>query len=321
VVRKPSTSLGLGTALLSAATFGTSGSFGRSLTDAGWSPAAAVLARVAIAGVVLAVPAVVALRGRWRALRRNAGFVSVFGLVAVAGCQVFFFNAIERLSVGVALLIEYMGVVLVVGWLWARHGNRPRRLTVIGSVVALLGLTLVLDVTGGAHLDAIGVLWALAAAAGLAGYFLLSSKEDPDLPPIAVASAGMAVGAVTLLVLGAVRVLPMHATFGSVDFAGRRASWLVPILGLSLVAAAIAYVAGITAARALGPKLASFIGLTEVIFAVLVAWALLDQLPTATQLAGGVLIITGVTLVRLDEPVPAPMPAEPMSSAGLPAPR
>ena len=202
MVRKPSTSLGLSTALLSAATFGTSGSFARSLTDAGWSPAAAVLARVAVAAVVLAVPAAVALRGRWRALRRNAGFIGTFGLVAVAGCQVFFFNAIERLSVGAALLIEYMGIVLVVGWLWARHGNRPRRLTVAGSVVALLGLALVLDVVGNTHLDPVGVLWALAAAAGLAGYFLLASKEDPDLPPIAVASAGMAVGAVTLIVLG-----------------------------------------------------------------------------------------------------------------------
>jgi len=141
----------------------------------------------------------------------------------------------------------------------------------------------------------------LAAACGLATYFVLSSKIDNDLPPVAVASAGMTVGAVALLGLGAVGVLPMHASFGAVDLLGRRVSWLVPVLGLSLVAAAIAYVAGIGAARRLGPKLATFVGLTEVIFAVLFAWLLLGELPTGLQLVGGALIVIGIALVHVDE--------------------
>jgi drug/metabolite transporter (DMT)-like permease len=231
--------------------------------------------------------------------------VASYGLVAVAGCQVFFFNAVQHLSVGVALLLEYLGTVLVVGWLWLRHGHRPRRLTVSGSLVALLGLTFVLDLIGGSHLDPIGVLWGLGAAVGLAVFFLLSSRAADDLPPVAVASAGMSIGAATLLGLGGLGVLPMHATFGAVDFAGHRASWLVPVLGLSLVAAAVAYVAGIGAARILGPKLASFVGLTEVVFAVLFAWLLLGELPNGMQLVGGVLIVTGVALVRIDELRPA----------------
>ena len=57
------------------------------------------------------------------------------------------------MPVGVALLLEYLGVVLVVGWLWLRHGQRPRRLTVAGAVAALAGLVLVLDLTGSARLD------------------------------------------------------------------------------------------------------------------------------------------------------------------------
>ena len=56
-----------------------------------------------------------------------------------------------------------------------------------------------------------------------------------------------------------------------------------------------------SAARILGSKLASFVGLTEVLFAVLFAWLFLGQLPTVVQLIGGVLIIAGVALVRLDE--------------------
>jgi drug/metabolite transporter (DMT)-like permease len=214
---------------------------------------------------------------------------------------VFFFNAVQHLSVGVALLLEYLGTVLVVGWMWLRHGQRPQRLTVIGSVVALVGLAFVIDVLGGGQLDWVGVLWGLGAAFGLATYFVLSSKVDAELPPVAMASAGMSIGAVTLLGLGAVGALPMDASFGTVDFAGHRAHWLVPVIGLSLVAAAIAYVAGIGAARVLGAKLASFVGLTEVVFAMLFAWLLLRQLPTGVQFVGGFLIVAGVALVRVDE--------------------
>ncbi|HET8642352.1 MAG TPA: EamA family transporter [Pseudonocardiaceae bacterium] len=303
--------LGLGLALLSAATFSTSGSFARSLTEAGWSPAAAVAVRVSLAAVMLAVPAVVAMRGRWRALRHSIATVTVYGLVAVAGCQVFFFNAIQSLSVGVALLIEYLGTVLVVGWLWLRHGNKPRRLTAAGSVVALLGLVLVLDLVAGAHLDPVGVLWALAAAAGLATYFVLSSEPGNGMPPVMMASAGMGIGAVVLLGLGGLGLVPMRAAFGPVDVGGHRTTWLVPVIGLSLVAAAIPYVAGITASRMLGPKLASFVGLTEVVFGVVVAWLLLGELPTGVQLAGGVLIVAGVALVRVDEMRPAALPQRP----------
>ena len=93
----------------------------------------------------------------------------------------------------------------------------------------------------------------------------------------------------------------MHATFGQVSFSGHHTSWLVPVLGLSVVAGAFAYVTGIVAARLLGAKLSSFVGLTEVLFAVLFAWLLLGQLPTGIQLLGGLFIIGGVTLVRVDE--------------------
>jgi drug/metabolite transporter (DMT)-like permease len=293
--------VGLGLALLSAATFSTSGSLARSLTEAGWSPEAAVAVRISLGALMLAVPAILSMRGRWAALRRNAGSVMVYGLIAVAGAQVFFFNAVQHLSVGVALLIEYLGTVLVVGWLWLRRGQTPRRLTVVGSVTALVGLVLVLNVIGGARLDPVGVLWGLGAAVGLATYFLLSSRDTDGVPPVMVASAGMGVGAAALLGLGALGLVPLHARFGSVELAGQRTTWLVPVIGLSLVAAAIAYVAGIGAARMLGPRLASFVGLTEVLFAVLVAWFVLGELPTVVQLLGGVLIVGGVALVRVDE--------------------
>src|SRR5664279_2322235 len=301
---------GLALALLSAATFGTSGTFATSLIDAGWTPGAAVTARVTAAALMLTVPAVLQLRCRWRVLRHSLGIVSRYGLVAVAGCQVCFFNAVEHVSVGVALLLEYLGIVLVVLWQWVRHSQRPRRLTVAGAVSALAGLALVLDLTGSQHIDPIGVLWGLGAAAGLAVYFVLSATAAEPLPPIVMAWSSMTIGALALLGLGAVGVLPMSANANDVRFLHHQTSWLVPVIGLSLIAAVIAYVSGIGAARVLGAKVASFIGLTEVLFAVVFAWLLLGQLPAVVQGVGGVFIVAGVTLVRIDELRNGAAPAE-----------
>ena len=292
---------GLALAVLSAATFGTSGTFAAALLGAGWSPGAAVTARIAVAAAVLTIPAVVQLRGRWVVLRRSAKTIAAYGLVAVAGCQLFYFNAVAHLSVGVALLLEYLGTVVVVGWLWVRHGQRPRRLTVAGGVTAVLGLVLILDLAGSHRLDPVGVLWGLGAAIGLAVYFVLSAHDDVPAPPLVVAWGGMGIGAVVLIGLGAIGILPMRAPRADVTLLDHRVSWLVPLLGVSLVAAVIAYVAGIGAARRLGAKVASFVGLTEVVCAVLFAWLLLGQVPTGVQFAGGALIVLGVVLVRTDE--------------------
>ena len=295
-------SAGLSLGILSAAAFGTSGAFAASLIGAGWSPAAAVLARITVAGLILTIPALLQMRGRWRMLRRAAPRVIAFGLAGVAGCQLFYFNAIATMPVGVALLLEYLGSVLVVGWLWARHGQRPRRLTVAGAAASIAGLILVLNLTGAAGINPVGVMWGLLAAVALAIYFVLSAATgDEPLPPIVMAWGGMCVGAVVLGLLGGIGVLPMAASTRPVDFLHHQVSWVVPVLGLSLVAAVIAYVAGIGAARRLGAKLASFIGMAEVLFAIVFAWLLLGQLPSAIQFLGGAFILAGVTLVRVDE--------------------
>ncbi|AYF31271.1 EamA family transporter [Micromonospora tulbaghiae] len=306
---------GLGLALLSAITFATSGTFARPLITGEWSAVAVVIARVGIAALVLAVPAVLALRGRWAVLRRNAVSVVLFGLLGVATAQACFFNAVRYLPVGVALLLEYLGIVLVVGWMWLVHGQRPRLLTVAGSVTALCGLVLVLDLTGAGRLDPVGVLWGLGAGVGLAGYFVIAGRIDAGLPSVVMASGGMAVGALALLLLGGIGALPLAAGTADVTFGGHRVSWLVPIAGLSLIAAVVAYLAGVAGTRLLGARLSSFVGLTEVMFAVLIAWLVLDELPSLIQLAGGVLILGGVALVRADElrgTPSAPAPTEPV---------
>ena len=295
---------GLALALFSAATFGTSGTFADSLMRAGWTPAAVVTARITLAAVFLTGPAVMSLRGRWSSMRGALPAILAFGVIAVAGCQLCFFNAVQRLDVGVALLLEYLGILFVVVWMWFRHGQQPRRLTVIGGIAALVGLVLVLNPSAGG-IDPIGVMWGLFAASGLAFFFVMSSKSDVAIPPLALSWGAMVTGAVTLIVVDLAHIAPFRASTRDVALLHHSTSWLVPVLGLSLVAAAIAYAAGIAAARRLGAKVASFVGLTEVLFAVLIAWALLGQAPVLAQVIGGVIVLVGITLVRADERTPA----------------
>ena len=286
---------------VSSATFGTSGTFAASLLASGWTPGAAVTARILIAAVVLTLPALVLLRRNRFDLRRGGRTLATYGLVAVAGAQLCYFNAVNHLSVAVALLLEYSGILLVVGWMWLRHGQRPRRLTGIGAAIALAGLVLVLDLAGHHHVDGIGVLWGLGAAVGLATYFVLSATDADALPPLIVAWGGLVVGGAALLVADATGLLSYAAPRVDVTLAHTRMSWLVPVLGLSLVAAVVAYVTGIAGVRLLGARLASFVGLLEVLFAVLFAWLALGQSLAVTQLIGGMLIIAGIALVRVDE--------------------
>jgi drug/metabolite transporter (DMT)-like permease len=75
-------------------------------------------------------------------------------------------------------------------------------------------------------------------------------------------------------------------------------------------------VTAIYGVRLLGPRLASFTGLTEVLFAVLVAWLLLGELPTLMQLGGGALIIAGIAAVRADETRNPAAPARAAAAAG-----
>ena len=301
--------IGLLLALVSAATFGLSGPLARGLLDAGWSPGAVVLARLAIAALVVAPVAARALRGRWGVLRDNAWFVLVFGAVPVAGAQFAYFSAVERMDVGPALLIEYTAPAAVVVWLWLRHGERPGPLTVAGAGIAALGLVLVLDLLSGADLAPIGVLWALIAMVCAASYFVLAANPRSSLPPVALAGAGLASGALVLAVLGAVGILPMHATTASPVYAGSAVSWWLPLLGLGVVTAGLAYCTGIAASRRLGSRLASFVALLEVVAGVTFAWLLLDQLPSTLQLAGGALIVVGVIVVKLGERPAAPRAA------------
>ena len=305
--------LGLLAMLLSCAAFGTSGPFAKALMMAGWTPGAVVLTRISGAALLLLPFTLWALRGRWREVAHELPRVALYGSLAVAAAQLGYFQAVNRMTVGVALLIEYLGIVLVVLWVWALTRVRPHRLTGLGIVLAIGGLALVLDITGQSTPSLVGVLWGLLAATGLAGHYVLAGRPTV-LPATAFAGLGLAVGAVVLALLGLVAVLPMERGTGAVLVAGSEIPAWLAIGELVVVAAALAYVLGVVGARHLGSTLASFVGLTEVLFAVLFAWLLLAELPGPVQLVGGAVLLSGVVAVRLGERDQARREAEAVSA-------
>ncbi|MBJ7387144.1 MAG: DMT family transporter, partial [Mycolicibacterium sp.] len=149
--------VGLLFAVGSALAFGMSGPLAKSLMEAGWTPTAAVTARLAGGAVAMAVFASI-MRPNWvREALRHAKTVIAYGLVPIAGAQLFYYNAVSHLSVGVALLLEYTAPLLVVGWLWATTRRRPSNLVLAGVALAIVGIMGVLDVFAGAHINLVGV--------------------------------------------------------------------------------------------------------------------------------------------------------------------
>lgn len=316
----PHVRAGLPLAIGAAFAFGMSGGWARGLIDAGWTPGAAVTARIWVAALVLFIPTILSLRGRWGLLRRNAGMIAAYGLLAVTATQLFYFQAVAVMDVGIALLIEYTAPVAVVLWLWIRRGERPSRRSILGAVIAFAGLVLMLDILTGATVNGAGILWALGAMIGAATYFVLSAKDDTGLPPLALAGSGLLLGALGLTVAGAVGVVPIAWSADDISYRFGTVPWFVPVLAMGVLATAVAYFLGIASTRMLGSRLASFVALAEVVAALLFGWLLLGQVPGPLQLLGGALVLAGVIVVKLGEPVPAVDFADPVPH-GAPAPR
>lgn len=151
-------------------------------------PIGAVLFRLAFAGALLLcfVP-----RGAYGELARHWKIVLVLGIL-IAGLNGFFFIAIDRLPLGTAVAIEFLGP-LGVAVLTSR-----RLVEFFWVGLAAAGIA-VLTPSIGTDLDAVGVGFAFAAALSWGGFILVSKRVGQTMP----GSSGLAFAMVVAAVLTA----------------------------------------------------------------------------------------------------------------------
>lgn len=294
---------GMVMAVASALAFSSSGPLVKPLLEDGWSLGAVLFVRISVAALVLSPFLVRGLLRERRFVRRHGVALVAFGLIPVVGCQLFYFSAMQRMPVAVALLIQYLAPVLLVAWVWARTGRAPARIVLAGAVVATVGLVLVVDIAG-ARFDFWGTLLALGAAVCTCVYFVMAERTGDTLPPLVLAAGGMIVAAAAIGMLLVTGILPFAAPGGMAAVIGLE----LPPLGVLVwvgAATGLAYALGVAAVPRTGSRLASFIGLSEVLFALGFAWLLLAETPAPVQFVGGALILVGVVLVRLGADTPA----------------
>ncbi|MGI5350980.1 EamA family transporter [Streptomyces sp. CA-250714] len=305
---------GLALALVSACAFGSSGVAAKPLIEAGLEPLHVTWLRAA-GGALVLLP----LAWRHRALVRQRPWLLVgFGLLAVAGVQAFYFTALSRIPVGVALLIEYLAPALVLLWVRFVQRRAVTRAAAVGMVLAVGGLSCVVEVWSGLRLDGLGLALALGAACCQVGYFVLSDHGStaeeadgtagegavtrPPADPMGVIAYGLLIGALALTVVAR----PWHTDWSvlgrSAQLDGAAVHGLVLLVWIVLVATAAAYLTGVVSVRRLSPPVAGVVACLEAVIATVLAWVLLGEHLSAVQLAGGAVVLLGAFIAQRSTP-------------------
>jgi drug/metabolite transporter (DMT)-like permease len=292
-------SVGLGFAVFSAVTFGGSGPFAKALIGAGFTPEQAAWLRI-LGAVALLVPLALIFRGTagLRAARLSWKALVLYGLTGIAGCQTLFFIAASRLPVGVALMLEFSGPVLVVAWLKFGQKVAVPRSAALGVGIALIGLATVAEIWAGLTIDLIGLLAGLAAAACQATYFILIDKLTGAADPLVMTAAGSVVGAVVLTLISAPWAVPWHVLTDTIAIGQRHAPGWVMAAWLIVVSTVVAYLAGAAAVQRLSAAVGGAVAYVEVVAASIFALILLGETLRTNQIIGGVIVLIGAFVAQ-----------------------
>lgn len=299
VVRSPA--VGYALVLGAAVLFGLNAGASRIPLRSGTDEATFTTVRITGALLVLVVVALVTDRSALRlpALRRVPLLLGL-GLVGIAGLQGFYNVAINRLPLGIALLLEYTGPVLVV--LWVRFARREPVHARMWPALALtlVGLAIVSQVWSGLAFDGLGVLMALLAAVCFASYFLLGEDSGVSAEPLHHILWAFALAAVLLNVV---------APAWRADALGADASMLGRFDALTVPAwAAMAWIVVLgtvtpfflllLALRSLPATVVSVVAMLEPVVATLVGWGWYGESLSAVQLVGVVAVLVGIVLAQ-----------------------
>ncbi len=267
--------------------------------------ASTTLTTVRCTGTALVLLVVVLARGerltlphRPREIVRLVGF----GITGVALVQWFYFVAIARLPVGIALMLQFTAPVLVALWVRFVYREPVRSRIWVGIACSLGGLALVAQVWSGLALDGIGLLAGLAASGSLATYFLLGEHSVSLGSPLHVITEAFIVAGIFWNVVAPVtRVLDTNLTRPT-SLVGNLASVHVPVWVLLVLmvvlGTAIPFLAELSAMQYLSATEVGLVAMLEVVGATIVGWTWFNQTLTPAQSVGGVAILVGIGLAQ-----------------------
>lgn len=288
--------IGVGLALVSAASFGVMPVLAKVAYDDGAEPIGVLSVRFALAAVLLLLLA----RLRREALPRGGTAATLVGLGAVGyvGMSLCYFFALERISAGLTALLLYFYPALVVALGAVFLRNRPRPAALVCVALATLGTVLTIGpVQGG---QGLGVLLGLGAALVYATYILLSSRVH-GVGPFATAATVMSAGAVVMggLALATRPQLPSAPS-----------AWLA-LGGVALVGGVLAVTTFFAALALLGPTDTAVVSTVEPVISIGVAALVLGERLGPVQVAGGAVVLVAVAALARLRPAPAetPVPA------------
>lgn len=249
----------------------------------------------------LAVVLLLFAPGRLRIGRRELAAIALYGVIGFALVQWLYFVAIERLPIGIALLLEFTAPLLVA--LWARFAwHEPvRRRVWVALALVLGGLVLVAQVWDGLTLDGVGVAAGLAAAVALAAFWVFGERLVARRDPLSLVCLGMGCGALFWAVTRPWWSFPFDALAGDAQLPGAH-DLVVPVWSLALwtivLGTIFPYVLHVGALRHLSATALGIVATCEPVIASVVAWAWLGETLVAVQIVGGGVVLAGIFLAE-----------------------
>jgi drug/metabolite transporter (DMT)-like permease len=257
-------------------------------------------ATAACAGLALGL--LVLARERLRFTRQEVPFLAFYGICGFALVQWLYFVSIEYLPIGIALLIEFTGPVLVALWVRLVWHEPVRRRVWAALALALLGLALVAEVWQGFVLDALGVAAALGAAVALAIYLLVGEKGVVHRDPFSLVCLALFFASVFWAVVQPWWSFPFEDLQGDTSLLGNLSDVTVPVwtlvLWLVTLGTIVPFVLSMASLRHLPAVTVVVIAMFEPVAASVVAWFWLDETLAVAQLVGGAIVLIGIVLAE-----------------------
>jgi drug/metabolite transporter (DMT)-like permease len=254
----------------------------------------------ALAGLVVVL--LVTAPERLRVRRRELPFLAVFGIAGLAFVQWFYFLAIHRIALGVALLLQYTAPLLVA--LWARYAyHEPvRRRIWIALALALAGLALIVDVRGGGRVSTAGVAFAAVAALTYALYVLMAERELGRRDTLSLLAWGFLFASLFWALIAPWWSFPAGRVGDSVSLLGNLDAWHAPVWGLLawviVPGTILPFVLLVSALHHLPATRVGIIAMLEPVVATIVGWVWLDESLAAVQLGGAAVVLGAILLAQ-----------------------